>query len=122
MLARIKQKNMRWRIYPRLMLQENRWQAQRHGMTRSMIDMSRGKCIDFGSLIEELIEILEEDARALECFDELRRAREILRRGTSACRQMQTFKQAREEGADRSEAMIRVVDQLISETGEGVVT
>jgi carboxylate-amine ligase len=81
MLSRLREKNMRWRIYPRLMVNENRWQAQRFGITRHMIDMSRGTCIDFGSLVEELIEIVEEDARALECWEEVKNARNILIRG-----------------------------------------
>ena len=121
MLSRLKQKNMRWRIYPRLLLDENRWRAQRFGMTRDMIDMSRGECIDFGSLIEELIDLLEEDARALECYDELVHARTIMKRGTSACRQLKTYKAAVNEGADTHEALVGVVDQLVTETGHGIV-
>jgi carboxylate-amine ligase len=116
MLARLKQRNLRWRIYPRLMLNENRWQAQRFGISRHMIDMSRGICVDFGSLTEELIEIVTEDATALECLKEVQHAREILKRGTSACRQLAVYEQATAEGLDNHEALKRVVDHLIEET------
>lgn len=116
MLARIKQRNMRWRIYPRLLIEENRWRAQRYGCTNSMIDLGRGQCVPFGSLIEEIIEITAEDAKALDCEKEVAHARTIIKRGTSACRQVDTFAQAIKDGADRPEAFKAVVDMLIEET------
>ncbi len=116
MLARIKKRNMRWRIYPRIMLEENRWRAQRYGCTKSMIDLGRGECVPFGSLIEEVIEMITEDATALGFLKEVQHARTILKRGTSACRQVDTFAKAKAAGADDSEALIKVVDMLIEET------
>ncbi|WDI31317.1 carboxylate-amine ligase [Hyphococcus flavus] len=116
MLARIKQRNMRWRIYPRIMLEENRWRAQRYGCTKSMIDLGRGECVPFGSLIEEIIEIVTEDATALGCLKEVQHARVILKRGTSACRQIDTYTEARKDGADEREAFVKVVDMLIGDT------
>ncbi|MEM6538258.1 MAG: carboxylate-amine ligase [Pseudomonadota bacterium] len=116
MLSRMRQKNMRWRIYPRLLIEENRWRAQRFGCTKSMIDLGRGDCVPFGALIEEFIDLVEEDARALQCTNEVTHARTILTRGTSACRQLKTFANARQQGADEPEAFKAVVDMLIEET------
>lgn len=116
MLARMRQRNMRWRIYQRIMLEENRWRAQRYGCTKSMIDLGRGECVPFGALIEEIIEIVHEDATALGCSKEVAHARTILKRGTSACRQLETFATARSKGADKKEAFKAVVDLLVSET------
>lgn len=116
MLARYKKRNMRWRIYPRIMLEENRWRAQRYGCTKSMIDLGRGECVPFGSLIEEIIEIIAEDATALGCLQETQHARTILNRGTSACRQIEAFQKTLEAGADNEEALQAVVDFLVSET------
>ncbi|MEO1240748.1 MAG: carboxylate-amine ligase [Pseudomonadota bacterium] len=116
MLSRIKQRNMRWRIYPRIMLEENRWRAQRYGCTKSMIDLGRGECVPFGSLIEEVIEMVTEDATALGCLKEVQHARTILKRGTSACRQVDTFAKAKADGADDAEAFMQVVDMLVVET------
>jgi carboxylate-amine ligase len=107
---------MRWRIYPRIMLEENRWRAQRYGCTKSMIDLGRGECLPFASLIEEVLEMIAEDATALGCVKEVQHARTILKRGTSACRQVETFKKARDDGADEPEAYIQVVDMLVRET------
>ncbi|MEM8772750.1 MAG: carboxylate-amine ligase [Pseudomonadota bacterium] len=116
MLARIRQKNLRWRIYPRIMLAENRWRAQRYGCTKSMIDLGRGDCMPFASLIEEIIEMVSEDATALGCVKEVAHARTILKRGTSACLQLDVFTKAKSEGAEDREAFIAVVDMLVRET------
>ncbi len=116
MLARIRRRNMRWRIYPRIMMEENRWRAQRYGVTRSMIDLGRGESLPFASLLEEILELVGEDARALGCLKEVEHARTILKRGTSACRQLQTYANAIDDGAERDEALKAVVDMLIAET------
>ena len=116
MLARHKQRNMRWRIYPRIMLEENRWRAQRYGCTNSMIDLGRGECVPFGSLIEEILEMITEDATALGCLKEVQHARVILKRGTSACRQADRCQAAVAGGADTPEAFRKVVDMLVEET------
>jgi carboxylate-amine ligase len=116
MLARLRQRNMRWRIYPRVMLEENRWFARRYGCTHAMIDLGRGECLPFASLIEELIEIVTQDATALGCLKEVMHARTILERGTSACRQIDAFAKAKKDGADDEEAFIAVVDMLVRET------
>ncbi len=116
MLARMKDRNMRWRIYPRLMLEENRWRAERYGCTKSMIDLGRGECVPFAALIEELIELVAEDAAALGCQDEVRHARTILKRGTSACWQLEVYGDARGQGAEHDEALKAVVDMLVRET------
>lgn len=116
MLARLKERNMRWRIYPRLMLEENRWRAQRYGCTNSMIDLGRGDCVPFPALIEEIIDIVKEDATALGCLSEVEHARTIIMRGSSACRQLETFETAQKNGADGAEALKAVVDFLVSET------
>ncbi len=116
MLSRMRQKNLRWRIYPRIMLEENRWRAQRYGCSGSMIDLGRGACMPFSSLIEEILEMVHEDAAALGCVHEVNHARTILKRGTSACRQHDAFAEAKTGGADDREAFVAVVDMLVRET------
>ena len=116
MLVRMRMKNTRWRLYPKIMIEENRWRAQRYGVTRDMIDLGRGTAVPFASLIEEMIEMLMEDAQALGCVKELQHARTILQRGSSACRQLETHAASIANGATEKEAMIAVVDMLVSET------
>ena len=98
------------------MIQENRWRAQRYGVTRDMIDLGRGTCVPFTSLIEEMIDMLKEDAQAAGCLEEVKHARTILKRGSSACLQVATRAAAIADGASEEEAMIAVVDMLVEET------
>ena len=116
MLARLREHNMRWRIYQRMLVEENRWRAQRYGCTKSMIDLGKGECVPFASLMEDLIGLIEQDAVALECQSEVHHARTILKRGTSASRQMSVFADAIDQGAGEQEALRAVVDMLIEET------
>ncbi|NND00708.1 MAG: carboxylate-amine ligase [Gammaproteobacteria bacterium] len=116
MLSRMRMKNTRWRIYPKIMVQENRWRAQRYGVTRDLIDLGRGTCVPFASLIEEIIQLLSEDAQAIGCLKEVQHARTILKRGSSACRQVAARCEAIAGGASEKEAMIAMVDMLVNET------
>ncbi len=120
MLKRLKLNNQRWRIYPRILIDENRWLAQRHGTGDSMVDFGKGERVPFGELIEELIELVREDAERLDCVAEVEHARQIVARGTSAQRQMALFTQATELGADERQALEQVVDMLIEETAMGL--
>lgn len=114
-LYRQKCLNQRWRIYPRTLIMENRWRAQRFGAVGKMLDLGRGQLVPLGDLVEELIEILSADAEGLDCRKELLHARRIVRDGDSATRQRSVFARAAEDGADKNEAMRAVVDHLIAE-------
>ena len=71
-------------------------------------------------LLEEILTLIGEDARHFGCEDEVRHARRILARGTSAHRQLAIFDQALAAGATRAQALAAVVDWLIEETVRGV--
>jgi carboxylate-amine ligase len=119
-LYRLRTANQRWRIYPRSMVQENRWLAQRHGITGELVDFGKGEMVPFAELLEELIEFVHEDAEALDCVAEVGHARDILTRGTSAQRQLGVYDDALAGGADKAEALRAVVDFLIEETVHGL--
>ncbi|MEE4377018.1 MAG: carboxylate-amine ligase [Candidatus Competibacteraceae bacterium] len=116
MLYRLRRRNQRWRLYARMLISENRWRAQRYGFDEGLVDFGRGCVVPYADLLEELFELIGDDARDLDCQAEVLHAREILRRGSSAHRQLSTYKQARADGADRQEALRKVVDKLIEET------
>ncbi|NJN45577.1 MAG: carboxylate-amine ligase [Candidatus Competibacteraceae bacterium] len=116
MLYRLRRRNQRWRIYAQMLISENRWRAQRYGFDEGLVDFGRGCVVPYADLLEEMFELIGEDACALDCQAEVFHAREILRRGSSAHRQLNTYKAARAAGADRQEALKTVVDQLIKET------
>ena len=76
--------------------------------------------VDYAALLEELIDLVREDAGTLGCIEDVERSRDILVRGTSADRQIEVFERAMADGADRRRALEAVVDMLIRETVEGV--
>lgn len=120
MLFRRRVENQRWRIYSRMLIEENVWRAQRYGISESLIDFGRGKLVPYPQLVEEIIQLVGEDAEMLGCVDELFHARTILERGTSADTQLKIYHEALDAGATEDEALQHVVDWLIGETVKGV--
>ncbi len=120
MLYRLRRDNQRWRVYARMLVDENRWRAQRYGMDRGMVDFGRGEIVPFADLMEELVVILRDDAEYFDCVNEIEHARTIISRGTSSHQQFETYRQAVDSGATHEEALKRVVDWLIEATVAGV--
>ncbi len=116
MLARLRRSNMRWRVYPRLLVQENRWLASRFGVNGRLVDLGKGAQTPFAALLEEILELIEEDAVALDCLEEVHHARKIIERGTSATQQIAVYENAIQDGASKKEALKQVVDHLIVQT------
>jgi carboxylate-amine ligase len=119
MLHRLKNRNQRWRIYANSLVQENRWLAQRYGTGGELVDFGKGAKVRYAALIEELLELVREDAERLGCWPEVEAARGIVARGTSAHRQLALYRRLIGEGIAHEAALKAVVDQLIAETVEG---
>ena len=120
MLWRLKRENQRWRLYARMLIDENRWRAQRYGFDQGLVDFGRGAIVPYTELLEEILILIDQDARHFGCVGEVSHAREIIARGTSADRQLAAFEQALSAGATRADALAAVVDWLIAETVRGV--
>jgi len=119
MLYRLRRGNQRWRAYPELLLGENRWRAMRYSFEKGLLDLGRRQIVPFADLLEELIALVHEDAQALDCVAEIEGLREIMRRGTSAHRQLEVYDRALARGADEAQALRKVVDWLVEETAGG---
>ena len=120
MLYRLKRNNQRWRRYNNMLVQENRWRAQRYGYDEGLVDFGRGEVVPYADLLEEMIELTWDDAEKFDCVEEVVHARDILARGTSAHRQLAVYAEAIEAGAEPEEALRAVVDFLIAETVAGL--
>jgi len=116
MLHRLKQNNQRWRIYANTLIDENRWRASRYGMNEGLVDFGKGLVMPYAGLLEELIDLVRDDAMELGCLAEVEAARGILKRGTSAARQLQVYRAALDDGADKPAALRAVVTWLRQET------
>jgi glutamate---cysteine ligase / carboxylate-amine ligase len=117
MLYRLRLGNQRWRQYSGMLIQENRWRAQRYGIDEGLIDFGKREMHPYAALLEEMVELVREDAEELGCTTELAHVHTILERGTSAHRQRRVLGAAIETGKSREEALKAVVDDLIEASG-----
>jgi carboxylate-amine ligase len=114
-LWKLRNDNMTFRVYPGTLIEENKWRAVRYGLDGKLIDLGKNRELPARELIQELIAWFIDDV-----LDDLGSRREveyafrILAEGTSADRQIQTYQ--------RTSDMTAVVDQLIAETEEGVIS
>lgn len=115
-LYRLRLRNQRWRTYSPNLLIENKWRAQRYGLEGGLIDFGQKSIVEFKELLPEILELVQEDAEAMDCVKHVEHARTILKRGTSADKQMRTFEAAQDSGATKKEAFRSVVDMLIKDT------
>ncbi len=115
MLWRLSRVNQRWRVYDNFLLAENRWRAQRYGITEGLIDFGQRKIVPFPELLNELLGLIEEDAEALGSTAEVNAMRDILVTGTSSDRQRNVYQAARDAGSDKDAALCAVVHHLIEE-------
>jgi carboxylate-amine ligase len=119
MLYRLRRSNQKWRDYPGFLIEENLWRAQRYGVNDPLFDFGKGKLVPFASLIDELLDLVAEDAAVLGCEKEVKHALNIATGGTSADRQVLCYETLTGKGATPDEALTGVVDQLIAETVSG---
>lgn len=119
-LYRLRANNQTWRNYRRMLLEENKWRAQRYGVTGTLLDLGQRRLVPFGDLMDELLGLLREEAERLRSWTIVEANRAIVERGTSAESQIRVFQEAVESGADPEEARRAIVDWLIDTTLEGV--
>jgi carboxylate-amine ligase len=105
----LRQRNLSWRIYDRILIAENKWRAVRYGLEGRLIDFGIEQAVPAPDLIRELLERLEPVAATLQSLDYLKHIYTILERGTSADRQIAVWNQSNEDP-------IAVVDSIIAQT------
>jgi carboxylate-amine ligase len=115
MLWRLSRKNQRWRLYETFLVGENRWRAQRYGISEGLIDFGARTIVPFPELIEEMIELVAEDAEALGCVAEIEAARRLCVEGNSASRQRSVYTAQIDAGKSQRDALSTVTKHLIDE-------
>ena len=119
-LWRLRVSNRSWRRYDRFLLSENRWRALRYGATGELIDFGAGRLVPMADLVEDILEIVAEDAAYLGAAAEVARIRGIATAGGSADRQREVRQAALDGGADEGGAMRAVVARLADEFTHGL--
>jgi carboxylate-amine ligase len=95
----------------RAIVVENKWRAQRYGVTSTFVDEQYG-AISVGEMLDQVIEATRRDAEALDCVDEVEHCRTIAGFGSSADVQLAVFEQANGIGAGDP---LRAVNDWIAE-------
>jgi carboxylate-amine ligase len=117
-LYRSHREQRNWPIYSRFLIDQNRWRAMRYGYDQGLVDFANAQVIPVEDMLKDVVEMVYPDAETLDCTRELERTLEIPKRGTSAHLQIKTYQEAVQAGIEPAEALCRVVDMLIGETGE----
>jgi glutamate---cysteine ligase / carboxylate-amine ligase len=101
---------------------ENSWRAMRYGIHGSFVDEKTRSAKPLREILDEVLDMIADDARELGCEREVDLARWIVARGTSADRQLTLYTEALGRGLSSRDALAGVVDWLCAETmGDPVV-
>ncbi len=106
------EKNQSFRLYNRLLINENKWRAMRWGLDGELIDFGKQAAIPARQLMPELVEFVNEVVDDLGSRAAVEYAYKIIEEGTGADRQLATFQETGDLKA--------VVDRICAETLEGV--
>jgi carboxylate-amine ligase len=111
-LDKLIEKNLGFRLYRRMLIQENKWRAVRWGLDGKMIDFGKQKEVPVRDLIRELLDFVDDVLDNLGSRKEVEHIHTILERGTSADEQLRVYSETND--------LNQVVDRLIELTTENV--
>ncbi len=114
-LYRLYRKNMGFRMYRRMLIEENKWRAARYGLDGSLIDFGKKTEVPMRQLTLELLAFVDDVVDELGSRQQVSGILDILRDGTSADRQLRVYHETQD--------MKDVVRHLVAETkeeGEGI--
>ena len=111
-LTKLIEKNLGFRLYRRMLIQENKWRAVRYGIDGKMIDFGKQKEVPTRDLVLELLDFVDDVVDELGSRKEIEHIHTILERRTSAEEQLRVFAETKDLNS--------VVDRLIEMTMENV--
>jgi glutamate---cysteine ligase / carboxylate-amine ligase len=111
-LHKLRRQNVTFRMYPRRLIDENRWRASRYGLDGKLIDFGRKCEMDERELLHEMLEFIAAEVEELGSQVEIAHIEKIMHEGTGADRQLAVW--------DRTHDLKAVVDHIIEETYEGL--
>src|SRR5919112_1323641 len=111
-LDKLIEKNLGFRLYRRMLIQENKWRAVRYGLDGKLLDLGKQKEVPARDLIRELLDFVDPVLDELNSRKEVEHIHTILERGTSADEQKRVFEATGDLKA--------VVDRIMELTIENV--
>lgn len=111
-LYKLRLQNLNFIIYPRMLINENKWRASRYGIEGSMIDFGKESEVNTRVLIYELLDFIDDVASPLGIKNTIGYVHKILENGTGADRQMKVF--------EETQSLPAVVDYIGSQFLNGL--
>ena len=111
-LYKLRMQNLNFIIYPRALINENKWRASRYGIEGSMIDFGKETEVNTRVLIYELLDFIDDVAGPLGIRSTIGNVHNILEAGTGADRQLKVF--------EETQSLPSVVDYIHNQFLEGV--
>jgi carboxylate-amine ligase len=111
-LHKIRQENLSFRTYRRILIAENKWRAARDGIQANLIDFGKEMEVPFTDLVTELLVFIDDVLDELGSRKEVEYVHKILKNGTGADRQLASYA--------KTQDLKQVVDYIIEETKFGL--
>ena len=110
-LYRLRRSNLGFRIYPRALVEENKWRAARYGIHGRLIDFGKRAEVPMRDLALELLEFVDDVVDELGSRKALQYVHRIVEEGTSADKQLEVFRKTGD--------LKQVVQWVVEETRTG---
>lgn len=111
-LYKLHRRNQSFRTYRRIFINENKWRAARWGIEAKLIDFGREEEVPFRTLMDELLEFIDDVVDELDCRNEVNYVYQILEQGTGADRQLEVF--------NKTESLQEVAKYIVAQTKKGL--
>ncbi len=111
-LYKLRTQNLNFIIYPRILINENKWRAGRYGIEGSMIDFGKETEVNTRVLIYELLDFIDDVAGPLGIRNTISNVHKMLEQGTGADRQLKIY--------EETNSLPAVVDYIHSQFLEGL--
>lgn len=92
-IYKLRTENLNFIMYPRMLINENKWRAGRYGIEGSMIDFGKETEVNTRVLIYELLDFIDDVVGPLGIRNAISHVHKILEEGTGADRQLKVYEQ-----------------------------
>jgi len=99
-------------MYPRILINENKWRAGRYGIDGSMIDFGKETEVNTRVLIYELLDFIDDVTGPLGIKNAISHVHKMMEEGTGADRQLKVYEQTNN--------LVDVVDYIHSQFLSGI--
>ncbi|MEO6684228.1 MAG: carboxylate-amine ligase [Ginsengibacter sp.] len=111
-IYKLRSQNLNFMIYPRMLINENKWRAGRYGIEGSMIDFGKEMEVNTRVLIYELLDFIDDVTGPLGIKHAVSHVHKMLEMGTGADRQLEVYNQRNN--------LVDVVDYIHSQFLDGI--